>query len=298
VNFFEAGGSSLLALQVIGRLSYELGADVSLGEILAFPSPVALAAHLIARPAADRADSYVVELSPKGNGLPLVCVHPIGGSVGCYAGLAEELSGVHQVLAIEARPHPGSEDPQTISDLAQSYLTAVDERLEGEAFMICGWSFGGFVAYEMSRQIAKKGLSCPIVLVDAYRSTEFDADARDDQTWRNWYLHDALTSNGAPTDIQSRVEGWTRSAAFEERVAIFRRNVLALAGYQLEQSSEAGLVLDAGKNEMFSAEREPDWGDLLIGKCLRRAISADHYGILKTPAVRNVASAISEFAKL
>jgi hypothetical protein len=48
-NVFEAGGTSLMAAQLIGRVRHHLDADVPLVRIFEHPTIEALAAHLGAR---------------------------------------------------------------------------------------------------------------------------------------------------------------------------------------------------------------------------------------------------------
>ena len=121
-DFAASGGHSLLAVRLLHALERAFGRSLSVADLTAAPT-IAAQARLIghgARPddagAADRPAkpmpaSLVCLRSPSGRPSerqghlrpPLFLVHPLSGTVGCYAGLAQALSVDRAVYGLQAR---------------------------------------------------------------------------------------------------------------------------------------------------------------------------------------------------
>jgi thioesterase domain-containing protein len=109
-----------------------------------------LTAHLIQRP------SSLTTLRAEGGGEPLVLVHPAGGGVACYRHLVARLRPGPQVLAhrgvaMEGTPY------ESLVELAATYVRDLRERQAHGPYRLCGWSFGGIVAFEMAAQLVTAG---------------------------------------------------------------------------------------------------------------------------------------------
>jgi acyl carrier protein len=102
-NFFEAGGHSLAAIQIVQRLSSVLAVKVQVDNLLKIPTVAGLAA-CIGKAAASKAAkrSPVVPLQPRGSRRPFFCVHPIGGGVFCFRDLARHLGDEQPFYALQA----------------------------------------------------------------------------------------------------------------------------------------------------------------------------------------------------
>jgi thioesterase domain-containing protein len=89
---------------------------------------------------------------------PLFCIHPIGGNIFGYYGLARYLERDQPVYALRARGLDGIQQPhQSIDDMARDYLAEVRQVQQHGPYFLCGHSFGGLVAYEMARQLNAQG---------------------------------------------------------------------------------------------------------------------------------------------
>ncbi|MCZ9343769.1 phosphopantetheine-binding protein, partial [Streptomyces sp. TRM76130] len=112
---FDLGGTSLLAVRLVGRVREEFGAELTIGSLFEAPTPAALAARLdAAAPASDDALGVVLPLRAEGAGTPLFGVHPAGGLAWCYAGLTARLPG-QPVYGLQARGLTGDEElPRTL----------------------------------------------------------------------------------------------------------------------------------------------------------------------------------------
>jgi thioesterase domain-containing protein len=62
------------------------------------------------------------------------------------------------VIGIQARGLAGKEPPHaTVEAMAVEYLTAVKARQPEGPYYLCGYSFGGLVAFEMARRLKESG---------------------------------------------------------------------------------------------------------------------------------------------
>ncbi len=120
-----------------------------------------------------------VELQGGGSRLPLVCIHPVMGTVLCYADLARALGPEQPVYALRARGLVAGEAPQRrIEEMAASYLRAVREVRPQGPFALLGWSMGGVVAYEMARQLVAAGEEVALLVLVDTRSRETEEELR------------------------------------------------------------------------------------------------------------------------
>ncbi len=104
-------------------------------------------------------------LRTTGDRPPLFLVHPIGGNVLCYLNLVKHLPVDLPVYALQAAgAEPGTTPLRTMSDLAASYIAAIRRVRPEGPYNIGGWSFGGYVAIEMARQLADEELARLILL--------------------------------------------------------------------------------------------------------------------------------------
>ncbi|HYH45138.1 MAG TPA: alpha/beta fold hydrolase, partial [Thermoanaerobaculia bacterium] len=84
-------------------------------------------------------------------------IHPAGGTVFCYRPLARALAEERTVYGLQA---PGLEEgePLTrIEDMAALYLDAVQAVQPSGPYHLAGWSFGGFVAWEIACRLRMAG---------------------------------------------------------------------------------------------------------------------------------------------
>ena len=130
--------------------------------------PTPTPAHIASLIAADgpmRTFDPVVALRASGGRPPLFLVHPIGGNVLCYLDLVKHLPVDQPVYALQAAgAEPGATPLRTMSDLAASYIEAIRRVRPRGPYHIGGWSFGGYVAVEMARQLDDEELAQLIVL--------------------------------------------------------------------------------------------------------------------------------------
>ena len=168
MDFFEAGGDSLSALRLIGRLSQGHSAAIVGGDLFLHSTPRRLAARLrelqIGRAAP--AEGRNLRLLREGTGAPIVFVHPIGGQILPYARLARHLDVGEPVYGLQ----PSSRDASygSLSERCAAYAEEL-KALSGGPFHLGGYSLGGALAMELAAQLRRDGHDVRwVFLIDAW----------------------------------------------------------------------------------------------------------------------------------
>jgi thioesterase domain-containing protein/acyl carrier protein len=155
-DFFDAGGDSLKALRFMLGLERALGLDLSLTLITEAPKFAGLCEALRER----RASRYVplVQLKPGTAVPPVFIVHHLAGNVAGYFPMTRRMTWPGAVIGIQARGLDGRQTPHTtVEAMAAEYLSEVKARQPDGPYYLCGYSFGGLVAFEMARRLSEAG---------------------------------------------------------------------------------------------------------------------------------------------
>jgi amino acid adenylation domain-containing protein len=155
-DFFEVGGDSLKAITLTIELERALGLALSLTLINEAPKFASLCAALREQ----RTARYVpLVLLKAGEGLsPLFFIHGLGGNVAELFAMARSMTYPGPVFGIQARGLGRQELPHTtVEAMATEYLTAIKTRQPSGPYYLCGYSFGGLVAFEMARRLRQSG---------------------------------------------------------------------------------------------------------------------------------------------
>jgi amino acid adenylation domain-containing protein len=195
-NFFDAGGTSIGAMRVVMAIARTWDVEIPLDAFVADPTPAHLAS-MIAAGGTARTFDPIVALRTSGDRPPLFLVHPIGGNVLCYLDLVKHLPSDQPVYALQAAgAEPGATPLRTMRDLATSYIAAIRKLHPCGPYSIGGWSFGGYVAVEMARQLADTELARLILLDTIALSDDHRAEVSESEliTWffaeLLWQAHD------------------------------------------------------------------------------------------------------------
>ncbi|MDR2574597.1 MAG: amino acid adenylation domain-containing protein [Desulfovibrio sp.] len=164
-NFWDVGGDSLKAMRLIVRMKKEGFIDFGLREAFEYQT-VASIAERIQRPSSaaeqhcpSAAEAVLVELaSPKEAGARLLCLPYACGNPAMYRELGGLLAGVCAVSAVNLPGHGGA--GEALASIYQSADICVEHisHRDGDApLVLLGYSFGGYVAYELARRLEKAG---------------------------------------------------------------------------------------------------------------------------------------------
>ena len=155
-DFFDVGGDSLKAIQFVFDLERALGRELSLTLITEAPKFAKLCEAL----QKDRTTLYVplVTLKPGDGSPPVFIIHGLGGNVAGLVPMTRRITYPGEVIGIQARGLAGKDLPlATVEAMAVEYLREVKTRQPDGPYNLCGYSFGGLVAFEMARRLRESG---------------------------------------------------------------------------------------------------------------------------------------------
>ena len=182
-NFFARGGHSLLATMLVSRLKQRLGIVVPLSRLLSkntiaslaasidvdrgvkttttsTPTTAATAATTTTTTTPDADSSSLVVLNEAGTKTPVFFIAGIGGHVFTFQKLASLLGKDTPTYGFRAIGGESGEIPkERVEDIADAYLAELDARgLAKTPILLCGYSFGGYVAFELAQRLEARGV--------------------------------------------------------------------------------------------------------------------------------------------
>jgi amino acid adenylation domain-containing protein len=168
-NFFDSGGRSRLGAAMFARIERDFGVRLPLATLFSAPTIATLAAA-IDEAAARRPVSWetVVRIRPGGRDLPIFFVHPVGGNVITYRELARHIDVDVPCFGLQAVGLDGVRTPLTsVEKMADLYVRDVRSAQPRGPYRLCGYSFGGLVAFAMAARLRAQGADVELLaLID------------------------------------------------------------------------------------------------------------------------------------
>jgi acyl transferase domain-containing protein/thioesterase domain-containing protein len=166
-DFFDLGGHSLIAVRLVSKIKKAYKVDFGLS-VMFEARTIRQLADLIRRTSAPNGavsvtpsvDAWtpIVTIQPKGTRAPLFLISGLGGNVLNFENLARHLGEDQPVFALQPQGLDGKRPFHTrVEDMASFYLAEIRKRVPHGVFHLAGYSFGGFVAFEMAQQLLAAG---------------------------------------------------------------------------------------------------------------------------------------------
>jgi phthiocerol/phenolphthiocerol synthesis type-I polyketide synthase E len=154
-NFFELGGTSLLAAQLFAMCEKRFGRMLPLSTLVHAPTVAQLASVLRQDEAPS---SCLVALQPLGWRPPLFCMHAESGQVLIYREFAQLLGEDQPVYALQAQGLDGKRPPhRTIEAMATHYLDAIRTIQPEGPYSLGGFCLGAVISFQMAQQLQERG---------------------------------------------------------------------------------------------------------------------------------------------
>ncbi|MDN0085399.1 amino acid adenylation domain-containing protein [Crenobacter sp. SG2305] len=304
-NFFEQGGTSLLAVRLLNAIASEFGRSLPLASLLRHGT-IASQAALLAEGETQPATRSPLEVLRDGSDSALVVVHPVGGNVLCY----RELTGlVPEGMAVLALQSPGDGAEREVGELATRYIEALSGHLGGCPLHLLGWSMGGVIAQEMARQLEAAGIApLGLTLIDSWQSADNRATVRlEGYAALHNFVRDLLGSTPMP-DTFAAIEALDANRQPEAALAVLRE--AGVAGGQMSAQEFVALLAEYQANynalvrhapqpvstptRLFRATRSQRF-PLLAGFAVpdgghveQVAMDEDHFSIFQGEALRSI----------
>ncbi|MFI9257297.1 amino acid adenylation domain-containing protein [Streptomyces sioyaensis] len=323
-DFFDLGGDSILALQLVARarrdetaltprLIYAHRTIRAVARALDGPGPSRTVATPGDTPA--QAAPALVALSQEGGGTPFFCVHASDGSAAPYAALADALPRRRPFFGLDAEGlRPDGPELASVPALAAHYLTQVRSRQPHGPYLLGGWSTGAAVAFEMAAQLRAQGERVDaLVLLDPAIPPRLPEPPRHEQVlWL--FLRDLAGMAGRPMppldvdqlrSLEHRartkaVLGAIREAALvpdeitdqlAARMAVFSAMVSGAAVWQPAPYDGPLTLLVAG-DAAEARQRLTGWRPFTTGTPTAHPVDGTHHSMLRRPALTGLATAV------
>lgn len=156
-SFFDLGGESIDALQIISKINNAYSLDFGLATLLDGQN-IENMAKLIQNRLAPHTASPIVPLLPRGTEAPLFIIHGAGGNILRFYPLASLIQTDHPIYGVQAQSLLAHQPALLrLEDMAAFYLTEIRKIQPTGPYYLLGYSFGGTVAYEMAQQLRAVG---------------------------------------------------------------------------------------------------------------------------------------------
>ncbi|WP_172844444.1 non-ribosomal peptide synthetase [Tumebacillus algifaecis] len=286
-NFFAIGGHSLLAVRMMALIEQRAGVNLPLSVLFKDGSIEALA-MLLRQGASTNAGSSLVPITAQGSQKPLFFVHPVGGGVFSYFELARRLGPDQPFYGLQAIGFEDDRLPLTkIEEMAAWYVQEIQKVQPDGPYLLGGWSLGGAIAFEMTRQLREQGETVELLLlIDTMAPVAYNQNQNgqlDDVSLLMAFASDLVSTNGgadfsqmkgvanelATLDIEDALKELYQQAAasgalppglmFEQVRRLFRMfkaNTQAVEAYQPEHKSDEQMRI-----VFFRAKETPEQAD-------------------------------------
>jgi thioesterase domain-containing protein/acyl carrier protein len=329
-NFFDLGGHSLMAVQIMVELEKVIGERLPLAALVEAPT-IRQFVRLIESRKTSSGWSCLVPLHTAGSKPPFFLMHSHGGNILEYQLLANILKRDRPVYALQCRGLDGTPVGEAdVEEMAAAYLKEIRAVQPKGPYHLGGYCFGGYLALEAAqRLLAEKEEVGLLVLINSgtwlfprypsgttglhrllhalrYRA-ELELAELSGKSARQKTRRIASRARRISDLAQSRIEEW--------RARLPAGSTLALKGHsltwQLEQLAGANdrawaryrpkpypgktLFLRA-KVQPYGIEPDPwlGWEGLLTGEVVVREVPGFRQNLLDEPNVRDLAGHILE----
>lgn len=329
-NLFDMGGTSLTAMRLVVLVEKHFGVNIPLSVFVSDPTIAQLALR-VRHSDAQAHFSPLVPMRTTGKRHPLFFVHPMGGNVLSYLRLVKHFPADQPFYALQAHGvDAGSTPLASVQQQAANYIQAIRQVQPQGPYSLGGWSYGGFVAFEIARQLKESGeKTANLFVLDTMSLNAQSRWKTDDSALLNWFFWELLWLNqgaGLPeqivpeniTTLQERFEHITEHAiatgaipqassrAVVQRLfEVYKTNWQAAADYSTQNIADIDMtllhatqplpnVLRSMHDAVRSEYRDPKngWGNKTTGKLNVIDVPGDHLEIMEEPYVAEVAKVI------
>jgi len=316
-NFFDLGGNSLLAAQLVSLFIKEFSVDLPVSSLFTYPT----IEELVSSPLSGTTTSHPLPIRLLSGDMmpPLFCVAPISGSVFGFSELAQIFTSRRPVFALEAEVplETGAAPPDCIERLAALHVRSIRSVQNRGPYLLCGYSFGAIVAFEAARQLIESGetvSSLMIIDMAAPGKQQLAGDNGsglwDVQTAKEWIAalfrpEGERQTNGAGRSggdeylqrLAARLRSSGESASLE--LTGLSRQIQAqqqaLSGYA-GKSYSGPVILVRAADSMYppAADADLGWGQLTSQPVAVYFIPGGHFSIFTPDFLPGLAEALRE----
>ena len=292
-DFFDAGGDSLKAIAFVLHLERALGLELSMTLVNEAPTFGELCQAL--REHRSAGDAALVTLKAGEGQPPVFIVHGAGGTVADLFPMARSMAYAGPVIGIRARGLARHEAPhKSVQGMAADYLGAIRDLQPRGPYYVCGYSFGGLVAFEMACRLRQAGEAVALLgLFDSMTSV---------LSWPVpvWLAFARRRTLAAPFAVWSGLYRWVASrwrpqfleSAPPVVLRVAARALMATARYRPGvYPGELTLFVPAGRDRALPPP-QAIWGRHAASLCIIET-AGGHLSMLAAPNAATAAAALT-----
>jgi acyl-CoA synthetase (AMP-forming)/AMP-acid ligase II/thioesterase domain-containing protein len=170
-SFFDLGGESSAAAQMIERINQDLRKKLEMASLLEAPTIAGIAAIL---QKSVPTHLRVSAIQASGAGKPFFCVHghPL------FRPLARHTAEIRPFLALIPPPVEDLPLPLTLEHIAAYHVRSIRETQPAGPYYLGGWCYDGVIAFEIAQQLRRSGEKVGgLLLFDAWNPQFFGLPA-------------------------------------------------------------------------------------------------------------------------
>ncbi|MEO7530672.1 MAG: alpha/beta fold hydrolase, partial [Sediminibacterium sp.] len=156
-DFFDLGGHSLIAVEMMAKLEKETGKHLPIAALFE-ASTVRKLSHFLQVGNVPALWDALVPVKSSGSKPPLYIVHGDGLNVMVFNSIPKYLDAEQPVFGLQPRGLDGIEEPdESMEEIAAYYIADILKHNPQGPYFLAGYSFGGIVAFEMAKQLRAAG---------------------------------------------------------------------------------------------------------------------------------------------
>ncbi|MCP5061068.1 MAG: amino acid adenylation domain-containing protein, partial [Ignavibacteriae bacterium] len=312
-NFFEIGGHSLLAIQLIGKIDFEFNIELEMVQLFQEPTIASLSSEILRENTqVEDTSKVLVNFTQVEDTNPIFFIHPSGGSVHWYTLLSREFANIRSFFGLKAIGIGGRVEPQTtIEEMAATYIKAIKELRPNGPYIIGSWSMGVVIAYEVAYQLAQKGEKVdPLIILDQgpiipndepedtaeflsrmfMGRTEFNLDEL-----RKLSYDDQLKTVLKKAKKERQFPKFISLKRFKTYVKILKIQQDAWRNYKIPKyTGDIILIKSKDSNYDYYNTEEFGWEKFVSGKINIHTTDGDHNTMLHDPNVKKLAELLNK----
>ena len=168
-NFFDLGGTSMMAVRLFSELRKRFGKNLYLPTLFQAPT-VEKIAEILRNDGCVPTWSSLVPIQPNGDKPPFYCVHGAGGNVLMFRELAERMAPDFPFYGMQAQGLDDSKEYlKTVEEMAVHYLEEIKQFQPEGPYYLGGFCLGGQVAFHMAQILRERGEKVALLaMIDTY----------------------------------------------------------------------------------------------------------------------------------
>jgi len=287
-NFFEVGGHSLAAAEMISRIELIFGRALPLHTLWYGAGTIAALSTALSKEHPERLWSRPIALRTGGRRPPVFLVHIVGGILSDYRELSRTLEDGLPVYGLQAVGIDGSVARHTdVNDIAAHCVESMRKIQQTGPYRLIGFCSAGIFALEVARQLEAMGEVTELVaLIDSPAPLAFRP------RWPSRILRRLKTARLGSLPRWLRRQNTSREADDTANTApIGHAHKVALSHYR-PRPFAGQLVLFLSQTLRGTKNPTAEWSRLAAGGVAVEHVPAKHDEIMRRPTVQQIARSI------